>query len=171
MLGWERTNIMNNQSIPHYCSVCGEPDGYHAHEKPDSKCSKKEAVELKHEVDTEIPPETSQFDEIAEKQGQPEDPMMAEAVKSLQLQIARARQLAQAFLNHKGQAANMLGENYVNADVARAEFVVISKIFEERLGIKPADYVKAVAEELDKILMIKQMEYKIIITPDGVTNG
>lgn len=125
---------------------------------------------VEHSVDAVIPPETSQFDQIAEQQATPADPALAEASKLLLFQINRTKHLAQAFLNHKGQAVNMLGENYMKSFLARAELVVLSKIIEERLGISPAEYVKAVAEEMDKELMVMQLEHKIIITTDGVTN-
>lgn len=128
------------------------------------------ADEKKHEIDAEIPTETSQFDAIAEQQGEPVDPMMKEATEALMLQINRTKHLAQAFLNHKGQAVNMIGENYINQALDRAELVVISKLLEEKLGVSPADYVKAVVEQMDQMLQLKQMEYKIIITTDGVIN-
>lgn len=121
-----------------------------------------------HEVDAVVPPETSQFDNAAAQQATKE---LTGAHKALIVQLNRYKNLAQALLSTPNTAGMMLADTYVHKALARAELVVISLLFEERLGISPQDFIAKVAKQLEEMLVLEEMEHKVLITEEGVFNA
>jgi hypothetical protein len=124
--------------------------------------------ETEHGIDAEVPSETAQFDGLA---GQQTDPELSEAQKNLVDQLTRFKNLAQALMQTPNAGPMLFADVYVNKALARAELIVLSKFVEEKLGVKPSDYIKEVAKQMEQALQLEEMEHKIVITVDGVFNG
>lgn len=97
----------------------------------------------------------------------------SEAQNLLAVELQRVMQFAH-WLLRTDKASTMLVESHVNMNLMRAELIALSAKICEKLEISPDDLTKATAEELQRHLMMHQLNQKVIITPDGVmkdTNG
>jgi len=126
-----------------------------------------------HAADAEIASDTNQFDNLAGEVEKPAvNPEMVKSQQALMKEINRYYQLVNVLLNsttNKDEpfSKTMLGGLFVQVNLARAEIITIEKILEE-MGVKPEEYLAKVAAQLDQMLALEQIQYKVIITPDGV---
>lgn len=90
-----------------------------------------------------------------------------EAQNLLAVELQRVMQFSHWFLR-TDKASTMLIESHVNMNLMRAELIALSHVVCQKLGIDPDDLTKATAEELQRHLMMHQMNQKVIITTEGV---
>lgn len=114
----------------------------------------------KHGADAHIPSETEQFDRMSEQQE------ITPEQKELANEVRRLTQYSNYLLQHD-QAGMMLIDAHVHKALLRAELMALSKLVTKKLGVSESEFTKAIIQEIQQELLLRQMDHRIIITPEG----
>lgn len=119
------------------------------------------AEDKSHAADVYVPGDTEQFDRMA----QASDDSKAKYIA----QVKRFDHLAN-FLASRSKEG-IIGEvldSWTGKAVMRCEIMCILEILAEKGLIEPTDFMNKITDRMDRQLSLLQIEYKVILTPEGV---